>query len=734
MAGSLAQGPAANQSSPTIPEPEPGVERTYNDTYRILASEDEDPLFNTSTLRVPVFHDDGSLTYENETFGIFPVQLDPRSLRPSDALLVAYETDVYQTSLYDKSGTIPHRDTWVPLDEYSHLRTSIIQLSNVTALEPTSISGNYRVEALNHLGYWHPVYNADVQEDDSPDGYFVANPSSAIVHVPTGEWVSTRRWKAVKELLRYSEDADPAVARERVAIPMEEGEELYPVSNGGSINRQWQRPTNVVRDTYVGIADVPPAAWYRGRYVTRDWDTTAAVPWDYRLEIPDEYSVSDTCRHVHTINNSTVIHNHPRTKWAEYTLESHDAVVDVWIGNGSYTADMNLQFSSGMWALGQPYMSWKPSLSAGAYEITAEVNVTASVLERYGITSAECTSYDRERFQNVTHVVSYSVPVQIVDDESAALQIDATYYDRRGDDIIHIEWSGNQTLAAAPWQQITATFGNTRLHLGSPWRFYPVSQSDAVEERSANETTTISSGHSFSDTYPRLLRNRVAVGNVSLYLDEPANESSWWRGDYAEINRIVPGTSLPSTIIAPDNARPSPLYDEVAGYVETLDRELGEDVEFRATTIFEKEIGGTSLSVVPYRDAKITVWIDDSSGTDVLQMQLTDAQSGAPLAGRELSLTGASESNVTTDSSGMATAVPQGSVVRATFEGDPWQSSRTTYYMEDTAAVMTGFAASAALNDFFGYLNIGVSNTVLLIEWVALAILSIWWIRRNKDT
>lgn len=728
MTGALAQ----TAGSPPIPQPVPGVDRYYDDTFRILASEDADPLYNTSTMEVPIFHANGSMTIVNETFGTFPAPLEPRALRSTDALVAAYSTDAYQTSLYDNAGTIPYQDTWVPLDSYNHIRTRIFRTSSVTTLEATDNSGEYRVEALNRFGYWQPVYNADVQPDSSADGYSVTNPSNALVHVPDGQWIVMRRLEAVDALLRYSENTSPSTARRRAVIPMEEGSELYPTSNGGSVNRRWQSNWNLIRDTYVGIPDVIPGTSYRGRQLTLDDGPVALVPWDYRIEVPSNYRRSDQCRHRHRVGNTTIIEYHPRTKWARYQLLSHDTTVEVSISNGTTTYPMTNVGTYGMWIPEDPSTNRIPTLTPGQYEITAVVMVEADLREEYGINSAECNSYSRSRVHNETHTADYSIPVQIVDDDSADLEIEATYYDRRGDDILALEWTGDQRLEASPWRHIEVTAGDRRLHFGGPWHFYPVSQSDGVEERTSGGTTTIASGHSYSDQYPRLLRNRVAVSNVSIWLDEPATGSSWWRNDYEDVDRIVPGTALPATINAPDNAAPSPLYNEIGGYVISNDGVLGESVSIEAQTVFEEDIADTSISVVQYQDAEIEVWIANASGSDVFVARLTDANTGAPIAGRTLTLVGATTASVVTNSSGMATAVPNGHVIRATFEGDDWRSSRSTYYLGDTAAVMTAYATTAALNDFFGYLDVGISSTIVLVEWVVLGLIGFWWVRRKS--
>jgi hypothetical protein len=201
------------------------------------------------------------------------------------------------------------------------------------------------VKVLNTNGYWNPVYDAEVLPDSSTDGYYVANPSTALVHVPAGEWIITRKVDALRSLLQYSELASSeTVARGTAVVPMEEGSELYPSDDGASVGLYWRSSSfDLVRDAYIGVSDMPRGVWYEGQYVTQSHQTSAHVPWDYRFQSPSDHTESGSC----TIGNNT----YSLTRWANYRILDSNTTVDVSIENGSSTQQMYpLGGPGGVWS------------------------------------------------------------------------------------------------------------------------------------------------------------------------------------------------------------------------------------------------------------------------------------------------------------------------------------------------------------------------------------------------
>ena len=373
-------------------------------------------------------------------------------------------------------------------------------------------------------------------------------------------------------------------------------------------------------------------------------------------------------------------------------------------------------------------------LSAGDYTLEATLTVEVGLRERYGVRSSKCHYYSRSKRHTRTLTTDYAIPVRLVDAHSPGLAIDATLYDKPGGDVLSLEWSRGQDLTANPWRSVTVTVGEKTLHFNGPWQFYSVSRNDAVEERSGSGTRTVAAGHYHGDRYPRLVYTRAAVTQTLVGLDEPSEAVSWWREEYTDVAEMIPGTSLPATVVAPDNAEPAPAYEQYAGMIVSLDENTGESVSIEAETIFGFDVDQTSIDVVRYEETALDLDVQYTGTGNHLTVHLTDADTGTPISGRTIALQGASTDTVVTNSTGMATAVATGTNIRATFVDDDWQSTRSTYYLGDSAGVVTGVEFAGALTDVFGYINLGVSNTVLVIEWIGLGLFAFLWIRYRKRT
>lgn len=96
------------------------IEETHEELERvgrILASDDPDPLFTTSTMEVPRFHPNGSVTTVNETIGTFPFEFDGENIRASETLELTYSTDLYRTTLQHWATDVPFADRWRSLQD-----------------------------------------------------------------------------------------------------------------------------------------------------------------------------------------------------------------------------------------------------------------------------------------------------------------------------------------------------------------------------------------------------------------------------------------------------------------------------------------------------------------------------------------------------------------------------------------------------------------------------------------
>lgn len=742
-------GALSPASDPSIPQPEPGVNKTYNETFRIVASNDPDPYYNTTTIQVPKYQGNGSVTVVNKTVGTLPFRLQEGksdgNLWPTQTLETAYMTDAYFTALRGDSYQIPYQDKWPSLASYRQSGwvedIRFIRLNNVSYGEPTSTDGTFRVEILNPHGSWLPVYRANVT--DTETGYAVTNPEEAVVLDSENQYLIMRRLEGLADLLRYSELADTEQeAREKAAIPMQDGEELYPTADGGATPLVWRGSSAaLVKDAYIGILDVPPGVWYRSRYVTRTERVIGHVPWDYRTETPANYSESASCTvehthtETHTHNNSThrhtdtETHTYAQSNWAKYRILVTNEQVNVTIHNDTYTQKLFRRPNdrAGVWTTYSVDEGRHP-LSPGNYTMTANLTIRYVLQRHYGVDSEECPTWEQTDTVTGTVTRTYSVPVETISSESPGLSINATLYDKPGNDVVAINWSGDQRLTRNPWRQATISIGNKTLTVDSPWHFYSVAQTTAVEERSDSGTTEYNASHSYGGRYPAVLRTRASVATVTVRLSELVSQRSWWRKTHTDVAREIPATPLPDTIVAPDNNGPTPLYSQYAGVYLSNDEAMGEDVTMTAETIFNHPIEDTSVAVVPYHNSSLDIWLEEN-GTALVGMRLTDNETGAPLANRTLQLKGMNQSTVTTSANGTAYVAPTGTLVSARFEGDDWNESRSTYYMGDFEGLTTGHGVMRAANTVFGYIGIGISNVTLIGEWLALGIFAYWWLR-----
>jgi len=701
----------------TIPDPEPGVDRTYDDTFRVLASNDPDLARGTSTIQMYEY-DDGAIRDVNRTVATQPVQLWEDSIRPRDALVIANESDMYQSGLTGYY-TIPYRDQWHTLEEWNtkwgQRELRILPLYDADPSRATDTDGEYTVEARNPNGWWDPVYNAEVELVGSD--LEVTNPGEAMVHTAEYQTIIDRKIEIVERHLRYSELApSETVARSTAAVPMDNGSEVFSTVDGASTSLVWRGGSHdLVRDTYVGFIDVLPGVWYRGRYVTQNVQVNTHVPWDYRVDVPSDYTESGSC----TIGNNT----YSLTRWADYRLLDSEAdVVSVTAGNISMQ-----QWGPGAWTTlnyTSPLSEPRP-LPVGTHTMTAELQVEVELEKHYGVSSARCSEWDRIRTENRSVTLTRSVPIETVNSDD--LSVDVHVYDRPGDDVVSVEWTGQQGLAAgaAGWEYVEVQIGEKTMYVTAPWRFFSVSRTTAVEERTGSGTSEVAASHSYDGRYPAMLRYRMSPANVSVIADQPADRHIWWETTRVDENGSIAPTPLANTIVATENANRTPLYDQYAGTLKSTGVVTGESVSTSAVDIWGLPVT-TDQQITRYEEPVLDVAIDDGTGTAEITLSEAD---GTPISGREVFVDGATVPVVVTDASGTATVDVDSPIVQARFDGDDWWDSHPTYYLRTQAVGVSSASVVVDAIAVVGYLNDAVSNVVIFIEWLVLGIFAVFWMR-----
>ncbi|MDS0283964.1 Ig-like domain-containing protein [Haloarcula onubensis] len=711
-----------------IPSPEPGVERDYDDTFRVLASNDPDPGRGSSVVQVYEYGENGTIREVNRTVGTQPVQLWDSNIQSRDALLIANESDMYQSGL---SGfvQVPYRDQWTPLRDWWGGEFRILPIYTADPSRATSNDGQYTVEVRHPNGWWNPVYNADVERVDGE--LTVTDTDEALVLSSYYSTVIDRKIQIIESLLQHSEMApSDSAARSTSVVPTQNGVEVFPTTDGADVDLQWQSGSHaLVRDAYVGNIDVIPGVWHDGRYVTQSQQLTTYIPWDYRVEAPADYSESGSCTVTRRTEegNTTVTSNGTAslTRWANYRIiDSNASVVNVTAGNISLD-----RTQPGMWTTINYTTSRPRHLPPGTYDLTATLRTEVEMETHYGVSSSECSEWDTRRTVNRVVELQYSVPIETVNSDD--LSIDVQVYDRPGRDIVAVNWSGEQGLAAgaAAWEDIEIQIGEKTMYVTAPWRFYSVARNTHIEERTRSGTTQVDASHSYDGAYPAMLRYRMSPASVGVLAEQSADQRIWWETTYAAQNRSVPAASLPSTIVAPENTEPTYLYDQYAGILKSMDRTMGETVSAQAGDVWGLPVD-TSVNVVRYQASELTITMNHSART--AEVFLSDS-AGNPIPNRLVSLDGASVQNVTTDANGRATAAISGTLVRAHFAGDNWRESRSSYYMEARSYGVSPASFVAGSTDLFGYLDAAISNTVVFVEWLVLGIFALFWMRFMRE-
>ncbi|MDG5775226.1 hypothetical protein VB773_20400 [Haloarculaceae archaeon H-GB2-1] len=701
----------------TIPDPEPGVDRTYDDTFRVLASNDPDPARGSSTVQLYEY-DNGTIRDVNRTVVTQPVQLWEDSIRPRDALVIANESDMYQSGLTGYY-TIPYRDRWYTLEEWNtrwgQRELRILPLYDADPSRATDTDGEYTVEVRNPNGWWDPVYDAEVELNGSE--LEVTNPGTAMVHTAEYQTIVDRKIDIVEGLLQYSELApSESAARSTSAVPTDNGREVFPTVDGASTSLVWRSGSHdLVRDVYVGFIDVTPGVWYRGRYVTQNWQVNTHVPWDYRVDVPSDHTESGSC----TIGNNT----YSLTRWADYRLLDTEAeVVNVTAGNISMQ-----QWGPGAWTTlnyTSPLSEPRP-LPIGTHTMTAELRIDVELEKHYGVSSAQCSEWDRTRTVNRSVALTRSVPIETVNSDD--LSVDVHVYDRPGDDVVSVEWTGRQGLAAgaAGWEYVEVQVGDKTVYVTAPWRFFSVSRNTAVEERSESGTSEVAASHSYNGRYPAMLRYRMSPANVSVLADQPADRRIWWETTRVTESGSVAATPLPATIVATENTNPTPLYDQYAGVLKSTGDVTGESVSASSVDIWGMPVT-TNQQVTRYEEPELDVVIDDAAGTAEIVLSDTD---GSPIGGREVYVDGATVPVVVSNASGAATVEINSPIVQARFTGDDWWESHSTYYLRTQAVSVSSAPVVVDAIEVVGYLSAAISNVMIFVEWLVLGIFAMFWMR-----
>jgi len=122
---------------------------------------------------------------------------------------------------------------------------------------------------------------------------------------------------------------------------------------------------------------------------------------------------------------------------------------------------------------------------------------------------------------------------------------------------------------------------------------------------------------------------------------------------------------------------------------------------------------------------------DLDTDTYELTGTLEHSQTDDPIANREIVIGGESTHTTSTNTDGEFTQTVSENVstVDVRFEGDPLREDFDTHYAESSTKVWTGKVALNIARMPIGYLHAMISNLLLFINWIALGLFLVWWMK-----
>ncbi|MBX0324763.1 Ig-like domain-containing protein [Halomicroarcula sp. F13] len=718
-----------------VPTPTPGVETFHDGTFRILANNDEDVS--------PSYFDSNPGT--DETYLGYPSALGDEVMPSADALYATTTGDVYRTHLSD-SVPIPYQDEWVTYTEWQRSGGTPARFYPVSSdsTVPTDASGQWQVVTRNQNLEPRTVYNAQVYRNPLTEELEILNSDDALVYTARSATIQERYLHIRDQYLQYSDDSS------RAAVPMFDGEEVYPTASGGSVPLpHGPGSSETISDAWIGISDVRESAWYRDSYVTDNADLGAYILYDYRASAPDDFTSRSSCTRTHTVTRTVTVgnetktvtdthtHRYPRTRWAEFDLvDSSATVTSVSLDRPGYDGDSALvENEEGIWMATDGGRDRSPEFSPGEYELTATLEVESEVEARWGVRSSRCSEYERSQSYTRTLTRSHSVPVTIIDADASGLEIDVTVLDGVESDRTIVQWDGDQDLTGAPWSSIELEIGDASFSVDSPWRFYGVSQTTHVEERSGSDSETYPVTHTQGDAWPALVHSVTSVGNVSVSAAYgPDGEyGGLWIEESTVIDEEIPGTELPAGVVDEANGSPTYLFERLEGEFRPRDARVDEALNVRASTVFDTQVPDANIDahIVTSELSELvvadTVPGDDPSDRRVL-LRLTDPD-GNPIPNREIALSGAVDESVTTNGDGEAWTTLDGPYLRASYSGDDLAGSDGRYFEGDFTTYMAPYSYDGwgATGTVERYLEAAIGSVLMFVEWIALGLLAFWW-------
>ena len=688
-------------------------------TYRILASNDVE--VNSTANNDDVF----SVTPQSVDLRTHNVErpilrLDGRTYTVDQTTEFAQLTDGFREALYTEYQ-VTTNDTWMSYEEADV--ASLVHIGGSRPVdEPIMTDEDDLLFAeIEGRGGTVPVRNAEFiyeTEDGDLQELKVLNTEAAEVY--EGEFMdyTELNQKAVKETFIDTSNTTSIVP----AAGHGDNTARYDVQTGG-VSGHWQDEVEVIHDHYADVARMDEGARYDDYWLVNPKQVNITTVYDYRTTTPDDYSSDEQCSY--TSGNTTEYGTD--TKYEEWEIDESSSTMSLQ-NDGEYYVTEN---DENILQIENP-----ESGRLGLYS-----DVVINLEHTYGVDST-CPGNSWEETELVSASSAFHDPsyYTIHAADATDLTIDVYLVENSFSDEIHFDIIGDQRQEENPLSSIELKANEECIERGlilceerthqdqykihSPWIFFSQSLYDRAEHRTKDSAEWVQTSVNYEDT-PNLHQDymdaagyRTASSNTLGVMPTMQDQS-----------QIYEGINLGENVI--DTQGDVQLYRTVGSRTTKPVNQL-EDVEVVATDIFGNEIPVGETHRVTYEPAMIIADLDTDTREVTGTLQNTNTEE--PVSNREIVIDGESVHTTTTNSAGEFTQNVSENATRVgvTFQGDPLRADLDTYYGESSTRVWTGKVALNAVSMPIGYLHAMISNLLIFVNWIALGIFFVWWMKYRE--
>lgn len=688
-------------------------------TYRILASNDvevnstanNDDIFSVTSQSV-------DLRTENVDRPI--VRLDERTYTVDQTTEFSQLTDGFREALYTEYQ-VTTDDTWVSYEE-----VDVASLVHIGGSRPTNESirtgdGDLLFAEIEGRGGTVPIRNAEFvyeTEDDTLQEVTILNTAEAEVY--EGEFMdyTELNQQAVKDSFINTSNTTSIVP----AAGYGNNTARYDVQ-GGNASGYWQDEVEVIHDHYADVARMDEGARYDDYWLVNPDQVNITTVYDYRTTTPEDYSNDEQCSYT----SGNITKHGTDTQYEEWEIIESSSVMSLQNDNEYYVTEND-----------ENILEIEDPVS-GRLGLYSDVLVGLELT--YGVNST-CPGNSWEETELVSASSAFHNPSYYTIEAADAtdLTIDTYLVENSFSDEIYFDIIGDQRPEENPLGSIELRANEVCVEEGrllckehahqdqykihSPWIFFSQSLYERVEHRTDGSSKWVQTSVEHGNT-PNLHQDYM---DAAGYRTASSNTLGVMpvKQDQAQ---VYEGINLGDDVV--DTKGDVELYRTVGSKITKPVDEL-DDVEIVATDVFGNEIPIGETHRITYEPSRINADLDTDTYevTGVLQTTKTDN----PISNREVVIDGESVHTVTTNSDGEFTQTVSENVstVAVSFQGDPLRADLNTHYGESSTKVWTGKVALNAVSMPIGYLHAMISNLLIFVNWLALGIFCVWWMKYRE--